>query len=150
MFNKITRAYESLILTEPVITKTHIKNTSSIEIYNPQQNDSNNEDIVINLDITFEESFIGTSVPINIKRTIFNNNILKNEEERIYIPLPKSIDINEIITINNKGNCINYKYSDIKIIINLLDNEMFTRDGLNLIYLANITFKQSTICSFCY
>tara|TARA_B110000977_G_scaffold201655_1_gene297533 strand:+ start:5029 stop:5820 length:792 start_codon:yes stop_codon:yes gene_type:complete len=143
MFNKITRAYESLILTEPVITKTHIKNTSSIEIYNPQQNDSNNEDIVINLDITFEESFIGTSVPINIKRTIFNNNILKNEEERIYIPLPKSIDINEIITINNKGNCINYKYSDIKIIINLLDNEMFTRDGLNLIYLANITFKQS-------
>jgi DnaJ-class molecular chaperone len=143
MFNKITQAYELLIQNHSPSLPNNNTNSSSIEIYNPPTNDPNNEDIIINLNITFEDSYNGANVPINIKRSIFNNNIFKHEEERIYIPLPKSIDNNEIITINNKGNCINYKYSDIKIIIKLKEHEFFLRDGLNLIYFSNITFKQS-------
>lgn len=146
MFNKITQAYEFLIQNHSsIIPNNNNNNSSSIEIYNPPPNDPNNEDIIINLNITFEDSYNGANVPINIKRSIFNHNIFKYEEERIYIPLPKSIDNNEIITINNKGNCINYKYSDIKIIIKLIEHESFLRDGLNLIYFSNITFKQSLI-----
>lgn len=144
MFNKITQAYEFLIQNHSSIISNN-NNSSSIEIYNPPPNDPNNEDIIINLNITFEDSYNGANVPINIKRSIFNHNIFKYEEERIYIPLPKSIDDNEIITINNKGNCINYKYSDIKIIIKLKEHQFFLRDGLNLIYFSNITFKQSLI-----
>ena len=153
-FNNITQAYEFLINNydnnKPNITHTDIPNQNSninqsaIKIYTPIK-DPNNEDIIINLPITFEQSFNGANVPINIKRSIFNNNILKYEEERIYIPLPKSIDNNEIITINNKGNCINYKYSDVKINIILTDHEYFLRDGLNIIYFSNITFKDSLI-----
>ena len=143
MFNKITQAYEFLINNHSSTTSTNTNNSSSIEIYNPPNNDPNNEDIIINLNITFEDSYNGANVPINIKRSILNNNILKYEEERIYIPLPKSIDSNEIITINNKGNCINYKYSDIKIIIKLMEHQFFLRDGLNLIYFSDITFKDS-------
>ena len=152
MFNKITQAYEFLILNlSSFIPPTNNNNNnnnnnnSSIEIYNPQPNDHHNEDIIINLNITFEDSFNGANVPINIKRSIFNHNIFKYEEERIYIPLPKSIDNNEIIIINNKGNCINYKYSDIKIIIKLNEHQIFLRDGLNLIYFSNISFKQSLV-----
>ncbi len=155
MFNKITNAYEFLINNPippnhtPYNTSDNIPNNTpnntSINIYTPQYNDPNNEDIIINLTITFENSFNGTSLPINIKRTIFNNNILKYEEERIYVTLPKSIDNNEIITINNKGNCYNFKYSDVKIIIKLKEHLLFLRDGLNLIYYSNITFKQSII-----
>ncbi len=149
MFNKITNAYEYLI-NNPITptyndTPNCTPNNTSINIYTPQPNDPNNEDIIIELPITFENSFNGTSLPINIKRTIFNNNILKYEEERIYVTLPKSIDNNEIITINNKGNCYNFKYSDIKIIIKLKDHELFLRDGLNIIYYSTITFKQSII-----
>lgn len=149
MFNKITQAYESLTQNHsPIIPNINNinninNNPSSIEIYNPPLNQPNNEDILINLNITFEDSYNGNNIPINIKRSIFNNNIFKYEEERIYIPLPKSIDNNEIITINNKGNCINYKYSDVKLVIKLIDHELFLRDGLNIIYFANITFKQS-------
>lgn len=140
MFNKITQAYEILINNSP----SSIINNSSIEIYNPLNN-SNNEDIIINLHITFEDSFNGANVPVNIKRSLFNNNIMKYEEEKIYIPLPKSIDNNEIITINNKGHCINHQYSNIKIIIKLKDHEFFLRDGLNIIYFKNITFKESLL-----
>jgi DnaJ-class molecular chaperone len=143
MFNKITQAFEFLIQNHS--SNIPSDNSSSIEIYNPPTNDPNNEDIITNLNITFEDSYNGANVPINIKRSIFNNNIFKYEEEKIYIPLPKSIDNNEIITINNKGNCINYKYSDIKIIIKLKEHASFMRDGLNLIYFSNITFKESLI-----
>ena len=150
IFNKINQAYEFLINNNNInsnINTTTNTNTntinSSIEIYNPSIYDSYNEDILINLNITFEDSFNGANVPINIKRSIFNNNILKHEDEKIYIPLPKSIDNNEIITIHNKGNCINCKYSDVKIIIKLIDHDIFTRDGLNLIYITNISFKES-------
>tara|TARA_Y100000389_G_scaffold132648_1_gene130092 strand:+ start:433 stop:1218 length:786 start_codon:yes stop_codon:yes gene_type:complete len=144
MYHQITKAYEFLIQNHSSsIISSNNNNSSSIEIYNPPSNDPNNEDIIINLNITFEESYNGANVPINIKRSIFNHNILKHEEERIYVPLPKSIDSNEIIIINNKGNCINYKYSDIKIIIKLIEHQFFLRDGLNLIYFSNITFKSS-------
>lgn len=147
MFNKITQAYEFLILnlSSFIPPTNNNNNNSSIEIYNPPPDDHANEDIIINLNITFEDSFNGANVPINIKRSIFNHNIFKYEEERIYIPLPKSIDNNEIIIINNKGNCINYKYSDIKIIIKLNEHQIFLRDGLNLIYFSNISFKQSLV-----
>jgi len=148
MFNKITQAYEFLTLNSSSLPSNNSPpsyNNSTIQIYNPPPNDPNNEDIIINLNITFEDSYNGATVPINIKRSIFNHNIFKYEEERIYIPLPKSIDNNEIITINNKGNCINYKYSDIKIIIKLIEHEFFLRDGLNIIFFSNITFKQSLI-----
>ena len=145
MFNKITQAYEFLIQNHSSIMHNPNNNSSFIEIYNPLPNDPNNEDIIINLNVTFEDSYNGANVPINIKRSLLNNNIIKYEEEKIYIPLPKSIDDNEIITINNKGNCINYKYSNIKIIIKLKEHQFFLRDGLNLIYFSNITFKQSLI-----
>ena len=148
MFNKITNAYEYLI-NNPITptyndTPNCTPNNTSTNIYTPIK-DPNNEDIIIHLPITFEQSFNGDNVPINIKRSIFNNNILKYEEERIYIPLPKSIDNNEIITINNKGNCIDYKYSDVKINIILTEHQYFLRDGLNIIYFSNITFKDSLV-----
>jgi DnaJ family protein B protein 4 len=147
-FNNITVAYNNLIKDPPnpipnPITD-EIKN-SSINLYSPPIKNPNNEDIVIHLEVAFEDSYHGANLPINIKRTILNHGILKHEDEKIYVPLPKSIDNNEIIIINNKGNCIDFIYSDVKIIIKLKDHEYFVRDGLNLIYTANITFKQSLV-----
>ena len=146
MFNKITTAYKSL-LEDPELP-THIPvpyNNSSINVYTPPSKNPNNEDIIIYLDVAFEDSYNGAIVPINIKRTILNHDILKLEEEKIYVPLPKSIDCDEIITINNKGNCIDFKYSDVKIVIKLKKHEYFLRDGLNLIYEGEISFKESLV-----
>lgn len=117
-------------------------------------NVSSNFDTIINsckddinsfIEITFEQSYLGGSIPIEINRILFNNNILKNEKETIYIELPRGIDNNEIITINNRGNCYNNLFTDIKITIQLLEHLIFKRDGLNLIYTANISFKESIV-----
>tara|TARA_Y100001970_G_scaffold292534_1_gene434208 strand:+ start:995 stop:1798 length:804 start_codon:yes stop_codon:yes gene_type:complete len=150
-FNKITHAYETLI-NKPTTTLTVIREKppeindfyerNNILLNNPRLEELQ-EDIIINLEITFEDSYNGTSVPINVNRKIMTNNIIKNEEEKIYVNLPKSIDNNEIIVINNKGNSINNNYSDIKIIIKLKDHEFYSREGLNLIYNSIISFKES-------
>ena len=116
----------------------------AINIYK-KKNQKIIDDIIINLEITYEESYNGASVPININRSINNNNILKYEQEKIYIPLPKSIDDNEIIIINNKGNCVNGDFSDIKVVIKLKEHLLYFRDGLNLIYISSINFKESLI-----
>ena len=145
-FNQITTAYKFLTsdtqYSKPITSEI---NNSSINIYSPPSKNPNNEDIIIHLEVAFEDSYHGANLPINIKRTIFNHDILKYEEEKIYVPLPRSIDCDEIIIINNKGNCINFEYSNVKIIIKLKEHQYFLRDGLNLIYWSDITFRESLV-----
>tara|TARA_Y100000591_G_C21833277_1_gene700952 strand:+ start:952 stop:1839 length:888 start_codon:yes stop_codon:yes gene_type:complete len=103
----------------------------------------NKENILIDLNISYYQSYYGTSIPINIERKNIVNNIIRSENETIYIQIPKGIDNNEIITIENKGNNYNNNFSDIKITIKLLPEKNFTRNGLDIIYIKNLSFKES-------
>ena len=158
-FNEITTAYEYLtknynkILTkysEPNISSNKYNkyneysqlNTSSNSIYNESNNDYI-DDLEINIHINFKQSYSGTNIPINISREIINNNYKKYENETLYVEIPKGIDNNEIIIIKNKGNIKNYKYGDLKIIVVLDKEDLFVRDGLNIIYTKQISFKES-------
>lgn len=97
------------------------------------------------IELTLEQSFKGTQIPIMIEREIKNGNIVYREQERIYINIPPGIDTDEIISIPEKGNVINNVKGDIKIQIILKHHEVFERKGLNLIYKHNISFKESII-----
>ena len=125
-----------------------INNNNNNQIVNYNFNDNNNylknkENILIDLNITYYQSYYGTSIPINIKRKIIVNNIIQFENETIYIQIPKGIDNNEIITISNKGNYFENFFTDIKITIKLLPEKNFTRNGLDIIYMKNLSFKES-------
>lgn len=100
-------------------------------------------DIEVKLNISYEQSYYGSSSPIEIERLINNYNNVSREYEKIYIKIPKSCDNNEIIIVQNKGNCYNHKYSNVKITIKLIDNNVFKRDGLDLIYVKDITLKEA-------
>lgn len=102
-------------------------------------------DIEVKLEINFNQSFYGCSYPIEIERLINNYNLITKEYEKIYVSIPKSSDNNEIILIPNKGNCFNNNYSNIKIIIKLLDHNLFKRDGLDLIFIKNISLKEALL-----
>ena len=113
-------------------------------------NNDNNYNIFLSniettIDITFENSYFGKSIPIQINRNIFKNNVISNEIETLYIEIPIGIDNNEIININNKGNIYNDSQSDIKIKINLISHPLFTRNGLDIIYTIDISLKESLI-----
>ena len=105
------------------------------------------EDIHVNVNITFKESYDGCCKPINIEREINYSNNIKIENETIYVNIPSGFDNNEIVTIENKGNIINNKKSHIKVHIILEQHDIFQRSGINLILKKQITFKES-LCGF--
>jgi molecular chaperone DnaJ len=100
------------------------------------------------LNISLLEAYTGCKVPININRWKIENNIKQEQTETIYIDVPKGIDNNEIITVNNKGNCISdTNKGDIEIKINIDNNTNFVRNGIDLIFKKSITLKES-FCGF--
>ena len=106
---------------------------------------SNREDIIKELHISYEESYNGSIKPLNIQRQLLNNNIIKYENETIYINIPQGIDNEELIIVNNKGNVFNGNYSNVKIIIKLLKHPDFYREGLDIYYNTSISFKESLV-----
>jgi DnaJ-class molecular chaperone len=124
-------------------------NSNMNSTFNSNINSNNAEDITTNLNISFNEAYNGCNKPIVVNRKITVNNVIGNEMETLYIPIPKGIDNNEIITLPNKGNVyisngiINY--SNIKVIISLLKHEVFERNGLDIIFVKTITLKQALL-----
>ena len=96
------------------------------------------------IEITIEQAYNGCTIPVTIERTVNDGNLKYNEQETLYINIPKGIDDNEIIVIEGKGDtCINKKNGDVKIFIAVKGNGIFDRQGLDLIYHKHITFKES-------
>ena len=152
IFNKINEAFENLYNNYDDIKKTYNKtfnnkqNHNDKEYNNKQLNIEKNsfiEPIIKNIEITLEESYTGIQYPLLISRNIIIDNIKQNEVEKIYIFIPEGIDDNEIIRVKEKGNIINEKKGDIKIYIKIKDNNLFKRNGLNLIYKKNISLKEA-------
>lgn len=114
---------------------------------NKRNNQEIPQDIIINKNITLKESYSGYMIPINIERSKIVNNSNYTEYETIYINLPKGIDNNEIILLENKGNIVNNLKSDVKIVININETFNFSRSGLDLYYHKNISLKQA-LCGF--
>ena len=104
----------------------------------------NIETIEKKLEISIVQAFNGCTIPVTIERFVDNGNLKYNEQETLYINIPKGIDDNEIIVIEEKGNVyLNKKKGDIKIFITVKGNGVFDREGLDLIYHKHITFKES-------
>ena len=110
---------------------------------------NSSEDIIIDLNVTFNEAYNGCTKPIVVNRKIIVNNVIGHEKETLYIPIPKGIDANEIIALPNKGNVYIsngiISYSNIKILICLIKNELFERNGLDIIFIKTITLKEALL-----
>lgn len=103
--------------------------------------------INMELNVTFEQSYNGSSIPVNIERKVGPQQI---ELETIYVNIPKGIDNDEIIMVENKGNRgHNGQLGDIKIIIKLVNSSIngLTRQGLDILYTHTITLKEA-LCGF--
>lgn len=101
--------------------------------------------LVVTLDVTLKESYTGGSLPLNITRW-YGNPHGNTETETIYVTIPEGIDNNEFICIENKGNVIDESCrGDLKVVIKIVNDTIFVRDGLNLVLNKSITLKQA-IC----
>jgi DnaJ-class molecular chaperone len=108
---------------------------------------TNYEDIILTLNISYYDSYNGSSKPITIERKLFTNNVISHESETLYVPISKGIDSNEILLLHNKGNIYitngTTSYSNVKIVLILSKHECFERIGLDIIYTKPITLKEA-------
>lgn len=175
MFSKINEAYQTLncpkkrsdydILFESTFNPTskQFKQYSDEKITEDIKNMfftmfSNKEDvlskpvpIIKTIEITLEQSFNGTVMPLLIERWVKDNSNTKYvESETIYVDINKGIDNNELIIIREKGNIINENNKgDIKIFIKVNEHPEFIRKGLDLYYTHSLTLKEA-LCGFSF
>jgi DnaJ-class molecular chaperone len=140
-------------------------NGSLANIFNMMNNDSHNihffhNNIPININkpvpiikkitINIVQVLEGCVIPVEIERWIIQNDTKIFEKEVLYINIPKSIDQGEMIILKDKGNSINEIIKgDIKIMIDIVNDTKFIRDGLNFIYNKTLTLKES-LCGFSF
>jgi DnaJ-class molecular chaperone len=119
------------------------RNGSPVIIQKPQ---AIHKDLII----TMETVLTGASIPVEIERWIIENNNKVFELQTIYVTIPKGIDNNEIILLENQGNVqTSTCKGDVKIFIKIENNSEFQRKGLDLIYDKTISLKES-LCGFSF
>jgi DnaJ-class molecular chaperone len=101
------------------------------------------------IEISLEDAYNGKKLPVNIERWVReSDDVRKVEKETIYIDIPKGIDNNEMIVLQNRGNVISENNKgDIKIFIKIKNDTPFQRNGLDLILNKTISLKEA-LCGF--
>ena len=100
--------------------------------------------IIKRVEITLEQVYTGCMVPIQIVRTLKNNGEVREENETLYVDIPKGIDTNEMIVFREKGHVVDdTPAGDIKVFVSVLDHHLFNRSGLDLIFTSEITLKEA-------
>ena len=100
------------------------------------------------VNISMEQCYLGCTLPVEIERWIYVDDIKRSETETVYINVPAGIDENEILVIRDKGHALNDKVKgDVKIFIHIENNTLFRRQGLDLIYKKTVTLKEA-LCGF--
>ena len=99
--------------------------------------------IIKRVAIPLHLSYSGGVIPIEIERTIIENNMKINEVETIYVTIDKGIDNDEIIVLEGKGNITPNSKGDVKILVKIDNNTEYTRSGLDLSISKKITLKES-------
>lgn len=116
-------------------------------------------DIQMERVIELEQAYNGCSLPLRITRmiisyddyaprSVFTEN-RRTELATIYVDIPKGIDCGEVIRVSGKGHCRYGVYGDVCVKIVLKAHDIYTRDGLNLIYTRSISLTDS-LCGFSF
>lgn len=124
-------------------------NSFGIKHTNSEFNKNKVTTIQKSINISLYEAFKGCKIPLSIERSINERDIEIIQQETIYLDIPKGIDDNEIITIIGKGNRHNRIRGDIEVKVNINNESIFERNGIDLIYRKTITLKQS-LCGFSF
>jgi DnaJ-class molecular chaperone len=102
-----------------------------------------------NVNISFEQSYSGCSIPIEIERWVQQDNNKKPEVEKLMVEIPEGVNNNETILLKGIGNQNQYGKGDIKIVININNTTNFKRQGLDLFCDKELSLKEA-LCGFSF
>lgn len=104
--------------------------------------------IIKTLNLTMEQVYFGGNFPIMVEKWKIINNVKTTEMETINITVPPGIDENEVIILREMGNNVdNSNRGDIKICIQITNDTMFQRQGIDLVCERTISLKEA-LCGF--
>tara|TARA_B100001093_G_scaffold518011_1_gene601374 strand:- start:390 stop:1349 length:960 start_codon:yes stop_codon:yes gene_type:complete len=124
----------------------HEQGPNSMFGFHPSMNNVFNKPtpIIQTININIKQAYTGCNIPIKIKRWCKEANTKREEEETLYIQIPKGADNNEIIILREKGNSINATLkSDVKVFIKVTNDTPLVRSGLDLIFKKTISLKDA-------
>ena len=171
LFKKINEAYE--ILSDENKRKEYdnslkmfnignlnnIENILKSELFSNLFGNLNDFDNIFNqnipiidktIEISLEQSYSGISIPIIIDKWRLENNTKIFLKETLYVDLDPGIDNGEVIFFKNKGNYLNKDLiGDIQVVIKITNHNLFYRNGLDLYFDKNISFKDA-FCGFSF
>lgn len=102
------------------------------------------------IQITMEQSYQGCTIPVDIERMVINNNVRATELEKILVNIPKGVDENDTLVLENKGHSINNMvHGDIKITFQITNTTQFKRRGADLVYSKKLSLKEA-LCGFSF
>ena len=105
--------------------------------------------IVKNINLSLEQAYSGCNLIIDIERWVISGNTKHNEIEKISLDIPPGVDSNENIILRDKGNKQNNLCGDVKLLIQIENNTLFRRNGLDLFYSKKVCLKDALCgCSF--
>lgn len=115
-----------------------------------QQSINKPEPITKTVQLTLQQCYQGCSLPIDIERVNVVNQNRTKETETIYVNIPRGVDENETLVLENKGHSVNNAvHGDIKISFQIKNDTEFQRRGMDLIYPKKITLKEA-LCGFIF
>jgi len=107
--------------------------------------------LIRNVDITLEQCYRGMTLPLEIERWVMIDHSMRTiERETIQVIIPPGLTESDFVVIRDRGNRINEQIKgDIKIGINISNDSVFKREGMDLIYKKTISLKES-LCGFSF
>ena len=106
--------------------------------------------IVVNIQISLQQSYNGIIQPITYESIHVSNNIQSTEIKTAQVNIPAGVNNHENILLENKGHNINGEvYGDVKIVIAIENKTPFERSGMDLIYKKTISLKEA-LCGFTF
>lgn len=102
--------------------------------------------IVHDFNVTYYQAYKGCVLPIEIERKVYPHQLGSSfitENETIYINIPKGIDNNEILFFPEKGTIVGKQQGELKVIIKLTPHNTYKREGLDLVYVKQLTLKEA-------
>jgi DnaJ-class molecular chaperone len=107
--------------------------------------------LIRNVDITLEQCFQGVTLPLEIERWVMIDHSMRTvEREIIQVTIPPGLTDSDFIILRDRGNRVNDQIKgDIKIGINIKNETIFQRLGMDLIYKKKISLKEA-LCGFSF
>jgi DnaJ family protein B protein 4 len=100
------------------------------------------------VEITFENAYLGCKQNINFERFSIRQNTRCTENVTITINIPQGIDDGESISIENIGNKIaDNNIGDVIFMIKVINNTKYTRSGMDLVLKIKLSLKEA-LCGF--